>query len=335
MGGGVAGLGVAWRCAQRGLAVTLVEPAAGTGASHVAAGMIAPVTEVAYGEEGVLALNLESARRWPQFAAELGDAAGVELPYVTDGTLAVAFSADDRRALADLARFQADLGLDVERLRSRECRDVEPGLAPGIAGGMLVPSDHQVEPRAVVAALATAAVRAGVAVLERRVAAVDCEDGRVRGVRLDDGEFVPATVVVATGAWTRHLDGVPDEVRSLVRPVKGQILRLHGALDRLPIRRTVRALVEGRSVYAVPRSDGEVVVGATVEEQGFDTGVTAEGVYELLRDALTVVPGLADLELAEVAAGLRPATPDNAPLLGATSVDGLVMATGHLSLIHI
>jgi glycine oxidase len=330
IGAGVAGLGVAWRAAQRGLAVTVLDPAPGSGASHVAAGMIAPVTEVAYGEEAVLGVHLASAGRWPRFAAELEEATGMSVGYRAHGTLAVAFDADDLRSLADLHAFQRSLGLDAEALASRECRDLEPALAPGVRGGLHVPGDHQVDTRPTWAALLAAAEGAGASLRPERVEGVVVEGDRAVGVRLGDGALLPATtVVLAAGSWSGGIIGVPPEAVPPVRPVKGQILRLRGPERPALLGRTVRGVVAGGSVYLVPRADGRLVVGATVEEQGFDTTVTAEAVYELLRDALRLVPGVATLELVEASAGLRPGTPDNAPLLGPSLLDGLVLATGH------
>jgi len=320
VGGGTIGLGVAWRAAQRGLAIVLADPAPGTGATHAAAGMLAPITEVHYGEVPLLGLNLESARRWPAFAAELEAAAGGSIGYRAEGTLAVAFDDDDGRALDALVRFQRQLDLPVERLTSGECRALEPSLSPRVRRGVLVTGDHQVEPRALSVALRRAAERAGVEVVPRAVAAV----GPGPRVRLEAGEVLESgSVVVAAGWRSAQLVDIP------VRPVKGQILRLRGEVSSL-LTRTVRGLSRGRSVYLVPRERGELVVGATVEERGEDTTVTAGAVRELLDAAVDLVPGVGELELHETTAGLRPGTPDNAPLLGRAPDEADVwVATGH------
>jgi glycine oxidase len=320
VGGGAIGLAVAWRLAQRGRNAVVVDPEPGAGATQVAAGMLAPVTEVHYGEVPLLGLNLESARRWPSFAAEVEAAAGFPIGYRQEGTVAVALSDDDQRALAALVEFQERLHLPVERLSSAACRALEPSLTPRVRGGARAPGDHQVEPRALSAALLAACNHAGVE-LDRRAAA-GLEPGP--GVRLDDGEVLAGdTVVVAAGCGSAKLLPVP------VRPVKGQILRLAGDVGAL-LTRTVRGLWRGKSVYLVPRADGELVVGATVEERGFDTTVTAGAVHELLDIAVALVPGVADLELRETRAGLRPGTPDNAPIIGAVrDTPGVVVATGH------
>jgi glycine oxidase len=325
VGGGVIGLGVAWRAAQAGMAVTVVDPSPGRGASWAAAGMLAPVTEVHYGEQPLLRLNLAAADRWPGFAAELEEAAGRQIGYRRCGTLTVARDTDDNAALEDLYRFQLRCGLQVERLRSRDCRRLEPGLAPSVRGGVLAPGDHQVDNRALAGALLAACERAGVRLLADRATRLRLDGERVTGVTVAGGaSLAAATVVLAAGCWSRELGGLAAELLPPVRPVKGQLLHLRGAADPL-CRRNVRGL----EVYVVPRADGRVVVGATVEEQGFDTRVTAGAVHDLLRAALELLPDVAELELVETVAGLRPGSPDNAPLLGPAGVDGLVVATGH------
>ena len=326
VGGGVIGLAIAWRAAGAGMTVTVVDERPGQGASWAAAGMLAPVTEVHYGERPLLGLNLAAAGRWPAFAAEVEEAGGRPVGYRPGGTLAVARDADDNAALEDLYQFQLRCGLQVERLRSRECRQLEPGLAPSIRGGVLAAGDHQVDNRALVQALLAACQRAGVRLVAGRVAELATEGGRVAGVVLADGDRLAAgAVVLAAGCWSGGLGGLAAEVLPPVRPVKGQLLYLRGPASDPLCSRNVRGL----EAYVVPRSDGRVVVGATVEEQGFDTQVTAGAVHDLLRAALELLPDVAELELVETVVGLRPGSPDNAPMLGPAGPEGLVVATGH------
>lgn len=330
VGAGVVGLTAAWRAARAGHGVALVDPSPGRGASWAAAGMLAPVTEAAYGEEPLLALNLTAAASYPSFVAELEEATGEEVGYRTCGTLTVAGDAGDRAVLRDLHDFQASLGLKTDLLSARDARHLEPYLAPGVSAALLADGDHQVDPRRLCAALLAGAKTAGVQLVRQGATEVLVAGGRVKGVAVQDGGILAAgAAVVAAGCWSGRLAGVPPDAVSEVRPVKGQILRLAGPGDRALLGRTVRGVVAGSHVYLVPRSDGRVVVGATVEEQGFDTTVRAGAVYELLRDAMRLVPGVAELELVEVDAGLRPGSPDNAPLVGPTEVDGLAVATGH------
>jgi len=330
VGGGIIGLAVAWRLAQTDRAVTVVDPAPGTAASHASAGMLCPVNEVRYGEEGLVALHLAAYERWPAFAAQLEAASGTDVGLRCDGALAVALDDDDLRALEQVRRFQEELGLPVRRLRSRDCRELEPMLAPRVRGGVSVERESSVDPRRVCAALTVAGRAAGVSFVDRHLAEVVVRAGRVCGVVLDDGgELCGDTVVLALGAWSATVRGLPAEVVPPVRPVKGQILRLRFDPSSPPLTRTVHGLVRGRSVYLVPRADGELVVGATVEERGFDTSVTAGGVHELLEAAIELVPVVAELELLEAGAGLRPGSVDNAPVIGPTAVEGLLLATGH------
>ncbi|MEX1176874.1 MAG: glycine oxidase ThiO [Nitriliruptor sp.] len=329
VGGGLIGLASAWQVARAGLQVTVFDPAPGAAASNVAAGMLAPVTEVVYGEEDRLALNVAAARRWPAFAAELEAATGTDVGYCATGTLLVGFDRDDVAALSDLHAFQTELGLGVEQLRSREARAREPMLSPRVRVGLLAGEDHRVEPRACVAALLRACADAGVVFERRQVARVERRGDRVIGVRTADGEQHHADqVVLSAGAWAATIDGL-DAERPAVRPVKGQLLHLRDPSGRQVLRTTVRGLVRHRSVYLVPRDDGRLVVGASQEERGFDTTVTAGATRELLDDAATIVPGVDELELVETIAGLRPTTPDNTPLIGPGPLDGLVLATGH------
>ncbi|MPZ72815.1 MAG: glycine oxidase ThiO [Nitriliruptorales bacterium] len=326
VGGGAIGLATAWRAAQAGHDVTVVDPDPGRGASWAAAGMLAPVTEAHYGEEPLLALNLAASEQWPGFATELAEASGMDAGYRRCGAITVARDLDDQAALAELFAFQQGLGLAVQRMTGSEVRRVEPSLSPRVRGGVFASEDHQVDNRALVQALVRAAGRAGVTYDHRRVARIDCHGGRVRAVVTEDGHRLQGdTVIVAAGVGAAALPGVPEGVVPPLRPVKGQLLHLRGVPAACPRLGVVRGL----EVYVVSRGDGRVVVGATMEERGMDTTVTAGAVMELLRAAWELLPGLAELELLEATAGLRPATPDNAPAVGPTEIEGLHLAVGH------
>ncbi|MFD8966303.1 glycine oxidase ThiO [Streptomyces sp. NPDC059568] len=331
IGGGIIGLVTAWRAAQHGLRTAVVDPGPGGGAARVAAGMLAAVTELHHGEQLLLGLNLASAKRYPEFVAELEEASGQETGYRACGTLAVALDTDDRAELRELHALQQRSGLTSEWLTGRECRRLEPMLAPGVRGGLRVDGDHQIDPRRLASALLTACERAGVVFHRAWAERLSVVRDRAVGALLDDGRALTADqVVLAAGSLSGRLAGVPDEVLPPVRPVKGQVLRLTVPRPYAPfLSRTVRAVVRGSQVYLVPRENGELVVGATSEELGWDTTVTAGGVYELLRDAHELVPGITELPLTETRAGLRPGSPDNAPLLGPTALPGLSLATGH------
>lgn len=322
IGGGAVGLAIAWRAARRGLRVVVVDPNPGRGASWMAAGLLAPITEVHYGEEALLHLNLASHAAYPSFVQELEADSRMSVGYRTCGTLLVARDNDDNAALGDVYRFQARLGLDVRRLRSSEARELEPALAPSIRGGILVEGDHQIDNRALVEALFGACRARGVAFQTTAASSILMEGGRAAGAVLAGDAVVRADqVVVSAGSRSSEIAGIELPVR----PVKGQLLHLRAPDGQALLGRNVRGL----DVYLVPRLDGRLVVGATVEEQGFDRTVTAGAVHDLLRYSYELVPGIAELELLETSVGHRPGTPDNAPLIGPTDIEGLHVATGH------
>ncbi|MHB8241199.1 MAG: glycine oxidase ThiO [Solirubrobacteraceae bacterium] len=332
VGGGIIGLASAWRLRQRGAAVTVLEGSHTGGAtSHVAAGMLAPVAEVEFGETGrrVLDLGLRSAELWPRFASELADGADMQLELLATGTLLLARDEDEARELERQLLFRQSLGLRVERLRPSRARELEPALAPTLRLALEVPDDHSVDPRSVLVALRRACESTGVQLREHTHVAVVELDGareRVLGVALEDGERVPADeVVLAAGPWTSNIAGLPTHAQVPVRPVKGQILRLRDPEGPGLISRVLR--FEGG--YLLPRGDGRYVLGATMEERGFELAPTAGGVYELLREARELVPGVSELEIEELSVGLRPSTPDNAPAIGRGALAGLTWATGH------
>ena len=330
-GGGVIGTAIAWRAALAGLDVVLVDPDVGDAASRVAAGMLAPVSEALFGEGALLAINLLAVQRFPSFAAELEEVTGQEVGLRREGTLAIAYDPDDLAALMRLTAFRRSAGLDAEELDSRACRRLEPFLTPDVHGGVVFAGDWSVDNRRYAAALRAAMAAAKVRTIRGRVTQARVAGGRVCGAGLADGTAIDsAAVVVAAGCWSGAVDGLPGPLRTAVRPVKGQLLRLRHPEGIPPvISHTIRATVRGADVYLVPRADGEVIVGATSEERGPDRAVTAGAVHDLLRDAMTVLPITSELILAETCAGLRPGTPDNGPVVGGCGVDGLLLATGH------
>jgi len=326
VGGGPIGLATAWRAAQRGMRVCVLD-AGEPSAWHVAAGMLAPVAEAQFGEDALLELSLRAAAAFPRFCAELAEASGGDPGLHRTGTLVVARDRDEAEALDRLLAFRRRLGLDVERLLPTAARRAVPALAPTVRLALGVAGDHSVDPRRLVGALADAVRAAGGHVrAHARATGVTVQDERVTGVRLAGGETVAAgAVVVAAGAHSAQLAGLPPGAAVPVRPVKGQVLRLRDPAGPGLLDRTVRT----SDAYVVPRPDGRYVLGATMEERGFDTSPTAGGVYELLRDISEVLPSVLELELEELLAGLRPATPDNVPAIGAGALDGLFWATGH------
>lgn len=330
VGGGVIGLATAWRLAQRGLDVCVIDPAPAHAASRAAAGMLAPVSEVTYGETALLRFAMESMRRYPEFVAELESCTGETVGLRRDGTLIVATDAGDREMLVDLHAFQTELGLSATVLTSSECRALEPMVSPDVRCGLLVASDHSVDNRRLASAMLAALDACGVRLIRQRATGLARNGDDGIELTLDSDELVRAeTAIVAAGPWSGQLPGLPDTAQIPVRPVKGQILRLRAERPALMPGVSIRGLVNGHEIYLVPRADGELVVGATVEEVGFDTTLRTGAVRELLRDARAVVPAIDELELVEISAALRPGSPDNAPLIGPTGVDGVMVATGH------
>jgi glycine oxidase len=328
IGAGVIGLGIAWRLAARGAAVMVFDKgAAGAGASHAAAGMLAACAEAEPGEDALVTLGRESQARWPAFAAELEQASGVDVGLRSEGTLVLALTADDQARLNHQLVFQQQLGLPLQWISAAETRRREPHLAGKLAGAVFSPEDTQVDNRKLSAGLRIAAESAGATIHEHRpVSAISSHAGRVDGVVLADGTKIAADVVVlAAGAWSRSIAGVPADLRPPVRPIKGQMLalRMDAAAPLL------NHVVWAPGAYLVPRRDGRLIIGATVEEKGYDTALTAGGLLTLLEAAWRAVPAVEELPIDEMWVGHRPGSRDDAPILGAGPLEGLIYATGH------
>jgi glycine oxidase len=341
VGGGAIGLSCAWRLAQAGARVVVVERGEpGGGATRVAAGMLAPVGELTFGEPELLELTLAAARLYPEFVAELEAATGESTGYERLGTLHVALDRDEAAQLRRVHDLQRSLELEAEWLPPRRCRDLEPGLTPSFHGGVLAAGEAAIDPRALTRVLVAACAAEGVEVRTGTEVVDGIFDGeRLVGVRTAsrrsatqevsdhrlDGEIRADSVVLAAGAWSGAAGWLPEDARPPVRPVKGQVVELRSRNGEPP----ARHILASERVYLVPRPDGRLVVGATVEEMGFDTAVTAGGVHELLREAYRLLPDIAEMEWIGATAGLRPGTPDNLPIVGPGAIDGLVLATGH------
>jgi glycine oxidase len=305
IGAGVVGLGIAWRLAARGVAVSVFDKgAAGAGATHAAAGMLAACAEAEPGEEALVALGRDSQARWPAFAQELREVSGIDVELRREGTLVIALTADDQARLFHHLEFQKQLDLPLQWISAAETRRREPHLAGKLAGAVFSPEDHQVDNRKLATALRIAAQAAG------RKHAAD-------------------TVVLAAGAWSRGIAaGIAElapQARPPVRPIKGQML----ALRMDPAAPLVTHVIWGPGIYMVPRLDGRLIIGATVEEKGFDSTLTAGGLLTLLEAAWRAVPAIEELPIDEMWVGHRPGSRDDAPILGPASLDGLIYATGH------
>jgi glycine oxidase len=326
VGGGLIGLSIAWRLARAGRSVVVLErETIGAGASLAATGMLAPAAEHEPGSDPLLPLALDSLRRWPGFRDALEAEAGFPIDYRPDGTLVLAVGRDEVERL----RFRFDLqrrsGLDAAWLPGSEVRRLEPGLRPSVTAGVHCPLDHQVDPRLVIGALTEACRRAGVILVEHApVTALDTSGNRVTGLRVADRIVAAEIVVLASGAWSGEGGLLPEALALPVRPLKGQSL----ALRTTARTGTLSRMVWTEQVHMAPKSDGQLIVGATVEDCGFKPGVTAGGLYALLEGARRVLPGIEEMEVDCVWSGFRPTSDDDAPIID-TLAPGLIAATGH------
>jgi len=326
VGGGVIGLSCAWRLARAGCTVDVYErDRAGGAASWVAGGMLAPVAEYGFEDDAFFELATESHARYPSFLVDLELESGTRVPMNTQGTLMVGLDRDDAESIRRLYRFREAHGLAVSWLTGSEARDEEPLLSPRVSAAMWIPDDYEVDNRALVRALAAAVVRRGGEVHENAtVDRVHVASGRAAGVVVR-GEVRGADVVIlAAGAWSGAIAGLPDNVLPPIRPVKGQVVSLRRT-DDCPLERVIRT----PDCYVVPKADGRLLIGATQEEMGFDLDATAGGVLRLLEHAWEAVPSVFDLPIDAIEVGLRPASRDHLPVIGPSALPGLVMATGH------
>jgi glycine oxidase len=323
IGGGIMGSAVALRLAQRGIGVTVIERGIpGAEASSAAAGILGPQMEAA-GPGPLLELGLKSRALYPALAAELRELTGIDVGYDRSGVLMVAFDEAGEATLSSRRAWQLARGLRVESLSSEAARAREPALSPSVRAALAFIDDAQVVARDLARAFSQAAAVAGARFLTGRyVRRVMIENGAAVGVELD-GETLPAgVVVVAAGSWSGLVEGagVPSAV---VRPARGQLVSIE---TRPPLFRHVVAAPGG---YLVPRRDGTVLAGSTLEMAGFRKEVTVGGLAGILGLAKTVFPALADAPVTGSWSNFRPFTEDHLPVLGATAVRGLVLATGH------
>lgn len=326
-GAGIIGLTLAFELLELGVDVQVLvaEPESGT-ATHTAAGMLAPASEADVEHPDLVPFALDSRCRYPHLIERVEAASGQACGYRDQGFLWVALHRDHRAEIEHLQGFMAQRSLQAQMLTSKALRRLEPALSPRVVGGCHIAMDHQVDPRALRAALLAAiAARGGNLIADAALAGVVVEAGKVTGVRAQRPRSTETLAcdhaVLALGAWLeRPIDGLPW--RWQMRPIKGQVLRLRGT----PL---LEHVVRTPDVYLVPRADGRLIIGASAEEQGFDTRAMAGPTFELLRHAIAAVPEIQELELEEISVGLRPATADHLPIIGQTDIDGLWVSGGH------
>ncbi len=326
IGGGVAGLCIGWKLAASGYAVTLYDSGeVGRGASWAAAGMLAAAIEAEPGEDALLPFALEAQQRWPAFARELESYSGKSAGYAESGTLFIAAEADDLGILKQRHAYLSARGLPVNWCAPGELRKKEPFLAPRITSALFSAHDHQADNRLLVEALHAACRKAGVTIHARApVEEILISGGRVSGLKVKGETLAAENIILCAGAWSATIKGLPAEIIPPVFPMKGQMVALQME-PRLPL---LRHVLWTPQIYMVPRADGRLIIGATMEDKGFDSQMTAGGMLHLLREAWEVLPGIEELPLIESWAGFRPTSRDDAPIIGASGIEGLTYATG-------
>jgi glycine oxidase len=321
-GAGAIGAAIAWELAQSGLRVGLFDRAdPGREASWASAGIISAAPENPGGIPTV-PLGKASCALYPEFIAAVEETSGQSVGFRRKGTVEALFSADAISDLSTLIALHHGLGLKAEPLRAEDARELEPALSPEIEAAALRPDEASVDNRLLTQALLAAAKRSGVEIFAGRGVEAICREGnRCTGLKLS-GETVSAKwTVIAAGSFSSQIEGV--KAYAPVRPAKGQIVALRA--DGLQVERVLWS----EKIYLVPRNDGRIVAGATVEHVGYDKTVTAAGLAKVLAAAIELAPALADARIEESWAGLRPDSPDHLPILGPTDLNGLLIATGH------
>lgn len=325
IGGGICGLGIGWYLARAGYSTTIFErDMVGRGASWAAGGMLPPEIETEPTEKKLYALSAESLNLWPEFAAQLESESGEKIHLQKNGSMMVARDADDIERLKFLCKVQQDYGLKPEFLSGYDARKLEPHLAPQIVAAIHHPNDAHVDNRACLAALQKAFVKNGGIIHEHApVDSIIVQQNRIAGVRVSGQDITSDIVINAAGAWAGEIGGMPENAIPPVRPVKGQMIAIDTSKTKL-----IDKLVWSPDVYLIPQP-GRLLIGTSVEEMGFNTDLTAGVQMDLLTEAYRILPGIYDLPILESWAGLRPTSRDDAPILGPTEIEGLILATGH------
>lgn len=321
-GGGVIGGSVALELAGAGLKVAVFDrQQPGQEASRASAGIISPAPENA-GMIPTVAAGKLSAELYPEFIARIEELSGEKTGYRPKGTLAAIFSRDAKEELSTIIALHHGVGLRAEALRPEDARELEPSLSEEMEAAVLRPDEASVDNRALTAAVLEAAKRSGVEIFARRGAKGVWRDGeRCRGLIFEDERVQARWTVIAAGCFSAGIEGA--ERYAPVRPAKGQMVSLRCAKVKM------ERVLWSENIYLVPRNDGRILAGATVEYLGFDKQTNAGGINKLLSGAIELAPGLQEAQIEESWAGLRPDSPDHLPILGPTDVEGLLIATGH------
>lgn len=326
IGGGIIGLSLGWQLAKKGINVEILErDLAGKSASWAAAGMLAPQAEMGFEDIDHFYLCRKSLELYPKFLEELYNDSGIKVEVEKTGCILPAFDRDDAERLRRLYDFREKIGLPVVWLSSSEAREVEPFLSPRCTGAIWIEDDAQVNNRLMLESLKKAFVKCGGKLYEEHnVENINVSNGKVTGVNIHGTDINFDNVIVAGGAWSKQIPGLPENLLPPVRPVKGQIINLR-LNDSCRLTKVVRA----PDVYLLPKSDGRLILGASVEEMGYDVQPTAGEIFRLLERGWEAVPSIYDLPIESIDVGLRPGSRDHMPIIGDSEVEGLFFATGH------
>lgn len=324
IGGGLIGMAMGWKLARRGCEVTVIErEKVGGSASWAAAGMLAPYAEVSFEEEALLELGQASLNLYPQFLEELGEDVDSVPEIFYSGSLIAGMDRDDTERIRRLFEFKEKLDFEAEMLTGSQAREIEPLLSPRAVSAMWLPQDKHIDNRALVLALKDAFLKNGGNLLESsEVTSIKFGENDHR-VKTDKDTCRATDIVLAAGAWSNSIPGLPDELRIPVRPVKGQIITLK-MTEEVELQHMIRT----PRVYLCPKEDGTLRIGATSEEKGFNTDPTAGGMKDLLENAWEALPSIYDLPVTEFFGSLRPASPDHYPMIGKTKQPGFHYAAG-------
>ncbi|MEO8513333.1 MAG: glycine oxidase ThiO [Ignavibacteria bacterium] len=326
IGGGIIGLSVGWQLAKKGNNVEILErDQAGKSASWAAAGMLAPQAEMGFEDIELFYLCRKSLEMYPKFCNELFEDSGIKVEVEKTGCILPAFDRDDAERLRRLYDFREKIGMPINWLTGSEAREVEPFLSPRCTGAIWIEDDAQVNNRLMLEALKKAFIKCGGKLYEEHnVENINILNGKVTGVHIHGIDINFDNVIVAGGAWSKQISGIPENLLPPVRPVKGQIINLR-LNDSCRITKVVRA----PDVYLLPKSDGRLILGASVEEMGYNVEPTAGEVFRLLERGWEAVPSIYDLPIDSIDVGLRPGSRDHMPIVGDSDVEGLFFATGH------
>ncbi|MCI0717210.1 MAG: glycine oxidase ThiO [Chlorobi bacterium] len=326
IGGGIIGLSLGWQLVRRGADVEILERSkAGKSSSWAAAGMLAPQAEMGFEDIELFYLCRKSLEMYPRFLEELYNDSCIKAEYDKCGAIMPAFDRDDSERIRRLFDFREKIGLPVQWLTGSEAREIEPYLSPKCTFAVWMPEDGQIDNRKLLETLRTAFINAGGKLYEDHlVERINIKNGKAIGVHIHGIDIEADKIIVCAGSWSKMIEGIPEEAQPPVRPVKGQAISLIMD-DTCKVTHAVRA----PDAYLVPKKDGRLIVGASVEEMGFDEKPTAGEIFRILERAWEAVPSIYDLKIQSIDVGLRPGSRDHEPIIGDSDIEGLYFATGH------